>query len=145
MNHGTYIFIINGELPKGLSQEWQKFFVGLWMFAMSLTCIVSPVEFIFRYLLVVKEYTVSYAWLIVMAGVVVLVSLCNSAFLYAAVDSVRDYNATFGHLMSDEMWTDQNGGRAVYYGAHTVRNRPRDPDVNLGYLASIINFSEFVL
>lgn len=58
----------------------------------------------------------------VMAVVVVLVSLCNSAFLYAAVDSVSDHNATFGHLMSDEMWTDRNGGRVVFYGAHTVRD-----------------------
>lgn len=53
MNDGTYIFIMNG-FPKDFSPEWQRVFVAVWMFGISLTCIVSPIEFIFRYLRVVK-------------------------------------------------------------------------------------------
>lgn len=53
MNSGVYLFAVNG-MPKNWSPGWQKFMVAFWMFALSLTCIVSPVEFIFRYFLVVK-------------------------------------------------------------------------------------------
>lgn len=53
MNSGSYIFIVNG-IPKTWSSHDQIYMLGLWMFGISLTCIVSPAEFIFRYFLVVK-------------------------------------------------------------------------------------------
>ncbi|KAH7707130.1 hypothetical protein AAVH_25641 [Aphelenchoides avenae] len=53
LNQGTYIFVVNG-FPKVLPSHWQRVFVGLWMYALTSTCVASIVEFIFRYLHVVK-------------------------------------------------------------------------------------------
>lgn len=121
INDGTYIFIINGY-PTAFSPHWQKVFIALWMFSLAATCIVSPIEFIFRYLLVVREYTVTYAWLFVMGVVVVLISAHNGNALYWAMDSVDNHTATFGHLMTDPMWKE-DGKLATFYAASTVGGR----------------------
>lgn len=92
------------------------------MLSLSLTCIVAAVEFIFRYLLVVKEYTVGYAGIAAMAAVILIISANNSVFLYLAIDSVDDHCVAFGSLMSDPMWT-HNGVRPVYFGANMVGTR----------------------
>lgn len=53
MNQGNYIFIVNG-LPKHWALHWQIFSFATWIFFLSLTGYVAPIEFIFRYMLVVK-------------------------------------------------------------------------------------------
>lgn len=66
-----------------------------------------------------RHYTTSYLVLSGMAGVVLLISVNNSTFVYLAISSVPDQNATFGHLMSDPMWLDPP---MVFYGANKVRS-----------------------
>ncbi|KAH7701117.1 hypothetical protein AAVH_31753, partial [Aphelenchoides avenae] len=115
MNSGAYIAVVNG-IPKHLPAEWQKVFVALWMVSAAAVCHVSAVEFVFRYLRVVHNYTMTYKWLAVSAGVVMLCAVSNGVLLYLAMDSVADHNAQFGRLMSDPMWLE-DGRTVAFYAA----------------------------
>lgn len=118
MNSGAYIFVVNG-FPKHLSSaKWQKALIGVWMVSCAATCNVSAVEFIFRYLRVCKNYTMSYKWLAVSALVVLLISAWQGTFWYLAIDSVEDSKAAFGHLMTDPIWREEG---IVYHGADVVK------------------------
>lgn len=58
--------------------------------------------------------------LLAMAGVVALMGFLDSMFLYLAVVSTPDHNATFGRYMSHPMWKDENGHTALYFGTDMV-------------------------
>ncbi|KAH7698616.1 hypothetical protein AAVH_34289, partial [Aphelenchoides avenae] len=117
MNDGTHLYVLNG-IPKDLPPRGQKIVVALWIFATAAVCNVSPVEFIFRYCRVVRNYTISYTFLALMTGAVLLVSALIATCLYLALESVVDHNATFGHLMNDTIWVQPDGTRAVFFGAN---------------------------
>lgn len=53
MNDGVWIFVVNG-FPRHSSPAMQKIAVGVWVFSLASTFTVSPIEFVFRYFLVVK-------------------------------------------------------------------------------------------
>lgn len=53
MNGGVYIFIVNG-IPKDFSPALQHLTVWFFNGAISSAMMVAPIEFIFRYCLVVK-------------------------------------------------------------------------------------------
>ncbi|KAH7725160.1 hypothetical protein AAVH_07207 [Aphelenchoides avenae] len=119
MNSGVYFFVVNG-VPKDWTPEGQKFMVAIWMFILSTTCMVSPVEFIFRYFLVVKNFTMGYKHVFYMACVVVLLSLNNSVLVFLAITRVEDDNAAHNQLMSDAIWWHE-GYRPPVYSATKVR------------------------
>lgn len=54
VNHGVYIFVINSAFLKDLPDMYHHTCIGAWMFTISLTLLIVPVEFFFRYLLVVQ-------------------------------------------------------------------------------------------
>ncbi|KAH7697140.1 hypothetical protein AAVH_35779, partial [Aphelenchoides avenae] len=115
MNQGNYIFIVNG-LPKHWSLQWQIFSFATFIFFLSLTGYVAPIEFIFRYVLVVKGVTLSALHLAGMALFVIVLSLIHAIFVFLACSTVPDPQAAFAHLMTDPMWT-MNGEKAAYFGA----------------------------
>ncbi|KAH7695029.1 hypothetical protein AAVH_37916 [Aphelenchoides avenae] len=53
MNEGVYIFVSNG-VPRDLSPELQRLAVWVFLGACACAIAVSPIEFIFRYCLVVR-------------------------------------------------------------------------------------------
>lgn len=53
MIDGILIYVVNG-VPKYMSSEWQKLSCGFYIFTTGSACMVSAIEFIFRYFLVVK-------------------------------------------------------------------------------------------
>lgn len=56
MNEGAFIFVVNG-IPKNLSPALQRLTVCVFSTATASAIMVAPVEFIFRYCLVVKWVT----------------------------------------------------------------------------------------
>lgn len=53
MNEGVYIFVVNG-IPKDMSPAIQRLTVWVWNGAAASAIMVAPIEFIFRYFLVVR-------------------------------------------------------------------------------------------
>lgn len=53
MNEGVYIFVVNG-IPKHYSENIQRAAVGVYLYSCATVYLVSPIEFIFRYCLVVR-------------------------------------------------------------------------------------------
>ncbi|KAH7698374.1 hypothetical protein AAVH_34533, partial [Aphelenchoides avenae] len=116
MNEGVYIFIING-IPKDFSPELQRLTVWVFIGACASAILMSPIEFIFRYCLVVKKYPLRAWQLLAMGGAVALTGFVDSMFLYLAVLSVPDHNEAFSRLMSHPMWRNENGETALFFGA----------------------------
>ncbi|KAH7716223.1 7TM GPCR protein [Aphelenchoides avenae] len=116
MNEGVYIFVVNG-FPKDMSPAIQRLTVWVWNGAAASAIMVAPIEFIFRYFLVVRDVILLPWQLLAMAGVVALMGFVDSMFLYLAVVSVPDHNETFGQLMSHPVWKDEKGQTALFFGA----------------------------
>ncbi|KAH7702290.1 hypothetical protein AAVH_30561, partial [Aphelenchoides avenae] len=115
INDGNYIFIING-MPKNWSREAQQLSAAGFVFLCSLAGYVAPIEFTFRYMLVVKNRLLK-AWeLTAMSLFVVLLGIVSGSFIYLTCDAVPDHSATFGHLMSHPMWTNEDGTVPPYFG-----------------------------
>ncbi|KAH7724234.1 Protein Y9C9A.5 [Aphelenchoides avenae] len=115
IDDGNYIFIING-LPKNWSREAQQLSAAGFVFLCSLAGYVAPIEFTFRYMLVVKNRLLK-AWeLTAMSLFVVLLGIVSGSFIYLTCDAVPDHNATFGHLMSHPMWMNEDGTVPPYFG-----------------------------
>lgn len=53
MNKGVYIFVVSGVL-RHKSAKWHFAMIGIWMFSFSLSLLIIPIEFFFRYLLVCR-------------------------------------------------------------------------------------------
>lgn len=130
---GNYIFVING-IPRDWSPNSQAVAVGCWMFALSLTGFVPPLEFIFRYFAVVRYVTFVFGtftysnlrgilldgrWLCALAAVVVALSFANFSLLLACFHAVRDQHALFDHFMRDPMWSP-DGKLPAFVGASEV-------------------------
>ncbi|KAH7716222.1 7TM GPCR protein [Aphelenchoides avenae] len=129
MNDGVYIFVVNG-IPKHFSEEVQKAAVGIFLYSCASVYLVSPIEFIFRYFLVVRGHILKYWQLLLLASCTVLLSIKIGMFLYLAVQSVDDHEAAFGHLMTDPMWYD-DGRKVIFFGA----------DKNNVYLLLFVGFA----
>ncbi|KAH7714991.1 7TM GPCR protein [Aphelenchoides avenae] len=110
LNDGQYIIILNG-MTKDFSVGWQIASIWIWEWSISAVCHVSAVEFVFRYLRVVRDYTMTYKWLAVSALIVTLCSVVNASFMCASIASITDHNTTFGHLMIDPIWVEEDGTR----------------------------------
>lgn len=52
-SEGHYIFVING-VPRNWDRVWQLAVVAFWQFTLGLTSYGAPIEFIFRYMAVVR-------------------------------------------------------------------------------------------
>ncbi|KAH7693559.1 SRJ-21 protein [Aphelenchoides avenae] len=114
LNQGVYIFVVNGFL-KHLTAQWQYLMIGAWMFSFSLTLIIVPVEFTFRYMLVCKKYMLN-TWQLLGLGAIVSLALGLAVSIVSACLSVTDHKAEFGHLMQDPLWFD-DGKQVVFFGA----------------------------
>lgn len=107
-------------MPKDYSKSWQIFYIWVWQWSISAVCHVSAVEFVFRYLRVCRNYTMTYKWLAVAALIVSSCSILNATLMCASLASVPDANAAFGHLMIDPMWVEEDGTRLNFLVASLV-------------------------
>ncbi|KAH7702496.1 hypothetical protein AAVH_30345, partial [Aphelenchoides avenae] len=114
LNSGVYIWAINGFI-KDCSPGVQKLAMSLWITSCCAACLVTTIEFIFRYFLVVRRHTLTYMQLLLCVGVILACGSFDAMWFYMAMNSVEDHAAEFGHLMTHPMWHE--GGSVLYYGA----------------------------
>ncbi|KAH7696492.1 hypothetical protein AAVH_36437 [Aphelenchoides avenae] len=117
LNSGVYIWGINGFI-KDCSPRVQKLAMSLWIVSCCAACLVSTIEFIFRYFLVVRRHALKYWELSFCVCIILTCGSFDAMWFYMAMDSVEDHVAEFGHLMSHPMWHE--GGSVLYYGADIV-------------------------
>ncbi|KAH7700753.1 hypothetical protein AAVH_32123, partial [Aphelenchoides avenae] len=113
INDGVYIFVINGVLAE-YSEPVRKLALTAWTSSLNCTFVVSPIEFIFRYFLVVRNTALSHWQLTLITCVVCLSSSVIGICTYLGISSVPDHDASFGSLMNHEMWHPE-GESLVFY------------------------------
>ncbi|KAH7713422.1 hypothetical protein AAVH_19218 [Aphelenchoides avenae] len=90
--------------------------IGIWMFSFSLSLLIIPIEFFFRYLLVCRKYLLSARQLLGLGALAVFLAMLVALPLVASVECVEDHKAAFGHLMTDSIWFDERGQQAAFFG-----------------------------
>ncbi|KAH7719270.1 hypothetical protein AAVH_13242, partial [Aphelenchoides avenae] len=113
-NEGVYIFVINGVV-KDFPPVVHKAAMGLWVLACCAAVLVSTMEFIFRYFMVVHRHTLKWWQLLLSMSIIITCGSFDGWLFYKAMDSTEDHKAVFGHLMSHPMWHE--GEKMVHYGA----------------------------
>ncbi|KAH7696253.1 hypothetical protein AAVH_36679, partial [Aphelenchoides avenae] len=111
-NEGIYLFVVNGVV-----KDFPRLAVissGVWVLACVCACLVSTIEFIFRYFMVVRRHTLNWWQLTLAMSTIVACGSFDGWCFYKAMDSVEDPAAEFGHLMTNPMWHE--GERMIYFG-----------------------------
>ncbi|KAH7701319.1 hypothetical protein AAVH_31550, partial [Aphelenchoides avenae] len=118
-NDGNYIFIING-VPKNWGKTGQMLSVAVWVGLCSSSGYVAPIEFIFRYVLVVKGRVLKMKELLGMALVVAMLGTISGVFIYLSCDAIPDQGAAFGYIMSNPMWINGDGTNNAFFKIFVV-------------------------
>ncbi|KAH7701223.1 7TM GPCR protein [Aphelenchoides avenae] len=105
LNKGVYIFVINGFL-KHKPAVWHYWMIGIWNLSFSMTLIIVPIEFFFRYMLVCKKRVIKTWELMALGLVAVIFAAAIAVTVVKACMDVDDHKAAFGELMSDPLWFD---------------------------------------
>ncbi|KAI1700647.1 serpentine type 7TM GPCR chemoreceptor str domain-containing protein [Ditylenchus destructor] len=116
MADGVLIFVVNGFI-KELPICWHYTFIWLFICTANMTLLVVPIEFVFRYMLICRNITLS-AWQLVGLGFIVFIlSAFDSSLAIFSLTGTSDHQVSFGHLMSDPIWSYQSGRQVLFVGA----------------------------
>ncbi|KAH7724991.1 Protein SRJ-14 [Aphelenchoides avenae] len=116
LNNGVMIFIVNGYF-KEWPIEWHYLLIWIWITVMTMTVQVVPIEFFFRYMLVVKKKLLNIWEMLGCCSIAFLLGAWDATLCVLACMQTPNPHEDYGDLMQHPMWFDRNGTQTTFLAA----------------------------